>query len=331
MNMDISAFIQSFSDTPVLVIGDVMIDAYLWGKVERISPEAPVPVINVTRKEDRLGGAANVALNLLALGAKPYICSVVGADRKGEELEALVRGWGLSAHGIISSEGRITTVKTRVISQSQQMMRVDEEQTDDLNSDEENRFIQSVKSLTAQVKPKVVVFEDYNKGVLTHRVIETLIAFFNQEKIATCVDPKKNNFFSYKNVTLFKPNLKELREGLKIEIDKSNKEQLSFAVKELEKQLHPEISLITLSEMGVMIKKNAQELFFPAHVRNIADVSGAGDTVIAVAALCLARESDIRVLAQLSNLAGGLVCERVGVVPIDKEQLIQEAIKEFLV
>lgn len=328
--MQIENIITSFSGTRVLVIGDVMIDAYLWGAVERISPEAPVPVVNITRKEDRLGGAANVALNLLSLGAVPLICSVVGKDRKGEAFCALMRGLGMSTRGILESDARITTVKTRVISHSQQMLRVDEEQSDDLNAQDEKDFFEIISGLIQTEKPEVIVFEDYNKGVLTASLIGKVIAIAAKNNIPTCVDPKKKNFFAYKNVTLFKPNLKELKEGLKIELDRKIDAQIIAAVQEMEKELGNRISLITLSERGVMIKEGERTQFFPAHIRNIADVSGAGDTVIAVAALGLAKQLDVEYLARLANLAGGLVCEKVGVVPVDREQLIEEAKRELI-
>ncbi|MFN3342401.1 MAG: bifunctional heptose 7-phosphate kinase/heptose 1-phosphate adenyltransferase [Flavobacteriales bacterium] len=320
---------QQFSGVSALVIGDVMIDAYLWGAVERISPEAPVPVVNVTRKENRLGGAANVALNIAALGAKPIICSVIGNDRHGNVMEDLIREQGLSAAGLLRSDQRITTVKTRVISHSQQMMRIDEEQTADISKADESGFFDRIEKIINEEKPAVIIFEDYNKGVLTESLIERVIELARKKNIPTCVDPKKKNFFSYSGVTLFKPNLKELREGLKLEIDRDDDSALRNAVQLLEQRLPHSISLITLSERGVFVKNRETAHRFPAHIRNIADVSGAGDTVIAVAALCLALNADVAVIARLSNLAGGLVCEKVGVVPIDKEQLLNEARQEF--
>lgn len=320
---------QQFSGVSALVIGDVMIDAYLWGTVERISPEAPVPVVNVTRKENRLGGAANVALNIAALGAKPVICSVIGNDRHGNEMEDLIREQGLSAAGLLRSDQRITTVKTRVISHSQQMMRIDEEQTSDISKADESGFFERIEKIINEEKPAVIIFEDYNKGVLTESLIARVIELARKKNIPTCVDPKKKNFFSYSGVTLFKPNLKELREGLKLEIDRNDDSALRNAVQLLEQRLPHSISLITLSERGVFVKNGDTAHRYPAHIRNIADVSGAGDTVIAVAALCLALNADVAVIARLSNLAGGLVCEKVGVVPIDKEQLLDEARQEF--
>lgn len=322
---DLDTLFSKFSSQNILVIGDVMVDAYLTGRVDRISPEAPVPVINIKKQENRLGGSANVALNLLGLKAHPIICSVIGKDRMGEELLHLMKSKGMSVDGMIQSSERTTTVKTRVISQHQQMMRMDEEMTTDLNAGDEKSLIHVVKHILETQKISVVIFEDYNKGVITKNIIEQTIAICNEKNIPTCVDPKKNNFFSFKNVTLFKPNLKELREGLKIDLDIHSNGNLSKAVDQLHEILHHDISLITLSEWGVFVKKGKDEKSFPAHQRNIADVSGAGDTVIAVAALCVALKTDHYLMAQLSNLAGGIVCEQTGVVPVDFDHLLSEA------
>jgi len=321
----IDQLFERFTDLKVLVIGDVMIDAYLWGKVERISPEAPVPVITVTEREDRLGGAANVALNVAAMGANPIVCAIAGKDQKGESLANLLDKRGLSSKGIVYSGSRPTTVKSRVISGHQHIVRVDEESTRPLDTEEERLFLENLEIIIGKEKPDVVIFEDYNKGLLTPNVIARAIELCSDAGIPTAVDPKKANFFSYKGVTLFKPNLKELREGLKVEFDKKDQESLREAVEKLESEIHNRISLITLSEEGVYVKDGENENRITAHIRNISDVSGAGDTVISVAALCLAQNTNSAFLAALANLAGGLVCERVGVVPIDRDQLLKEA------
>ncbi len=326
----LSALFEGFNDVTALVIGDVMIDSYLWGRVDRISPEAPVPVVQVTKKENRLGGAANVALNVAALGAKPIICAVAGDDANGDVLIQLLENGSMHTGGIVHSGNRPTTVKTRVISSHQHIVRVDEESLKPLNTEEETLFIQRITELIQNEKPGVIIFEDYNKGVLTPRVIDEVIALAKAQNIPTAVDPKKDNFFAYKEVTLFKPNLKELIEGLKVDIDKKDRASLESAVEKLEEILSNEISLITLSELGVYVKGNGQSNYIPAHIRNISDVSGAGDTVISVAALCLALKLDNQNMAALANLAGGLVCEEVGVVPIDKQQLYNESRKLIL-
>lgn len=324
---ELNQLFSDFDQVKALVIGDVMIDAYYWGKVDRISPEAPVPIVSVSDREQRLGGAANVALNLSALGATPIICTVVGDDDSASHFEQLLTERGMSNAGVVRSSERPTTVKTRIISGNQQMLRVDEETTADLSSQEASALVDRVRQIVTEQRPEVIIFEDYNKGVLTAEVIQALIALAKEHAIPTTVDPKKKNFFEYKGVDLFKPNLKELVEGLKIDYDLGSNEALQQASAELRTQLGHVASLITLSERGVYIDNAASQHHIPAHIRNISDVSGAGDTVISVASLCLAKGVDNATLAGLANLAGGLVCEKVGVVPVDKSQLLAEAQK----
>jgi rfaE bifunctional protein kinase chain/domain len=318
---------EGFEGLRVMVVGDVMIDAYYWGKVDRISPEAPVPVVQITRREHRLGGAANVALNIKALGAEPIICSVIGDDEKGGLLEQLLTEHRFIHDGMVTSSNRITTVKTRVISGGQHLLRVDEESTIALSITEEKPFIARCESLIESGAIDVVIFEDYNKGVLTEGVIRAVSAKAKAKGIPVAVDPKKNQFFSYIGVDLFKPNFKELVEGLKIELNRGSREGLINAIDALEKQLHNRCTLVTLSEHGVAIRENGVTTFIDAHKREIVDVSGAGDTVISVAAMCLALRADAPTIAALSNLAGGLVCENVGVVPIDRDRLFEETEK----
>jgi len=300
----------------------VMIDAYLFGKVERISPEAPVPVVAVTHKENRLGGAANVAVNLVALGAKPILCSVVGNDAEGKDLIELIKSNGIGAEGIIQSKERVTTIKTRVISQSTQMLRIDNEITDSLNNEDDDKLITKVKELLKEAD--VIIFEDYDKGVISEHLISQITQEANALNIPIVVDPKKRNFMSYKKASLFKPNLKELREGFKREFDIDNKEEFESVCKDLMQSMGLKNLFVTLSERGVMITNGTEFNYIPAHLRKIADVSGAGDTVISVASLCMALGLPLKQVAQISNLAGGLVCEEVGVVPINKEKLIEE-------
>ncbi len=303
-----------------------MIDAYYYGKVSRISPEAPVPIVSVVSKDQRLGGAANVALNIKALGAKPILCATVGDDDHGTTFSKLLQQEGMSTAGIITNVNRPTTVKTRIISDSQQMLRVDEEVTNELDADTSQKLGDRIEHLLDAEKVDVVIFEDYDKGVISAQLIQRVVHACQTRKIPVAVDPKRRNFTEYAGVTLFKPNLKELREGLKIDLDQPNLENLQHANAQLRLQLAHEMSLITLSERGVFVAANAEAQIFPAHLRSIADVSGAGDTVISVAALGLALNLDPGFWAQLANLAGGLVCEEVGVVPIDRDKLRSEAL-----
>jgi rfaE bifunctional protein kinase chain/domain len=317
---------QEFQSKRILVLGDVMLDSYLIGDVTRISPEAPVPVVNLVKKEDRLGGAANVALNIVALGAEAILCSVIGEDWEAKQLMSLVRTQSISFEGIVQSTDRKTTVKTRILGHNQQLLRIDSEHVHPISEEEECALIQRVSSLL-KTGIDAIIFQDYNKGVLTPRVIQQVIALALKFNVPTTVDPKKDNFFEYKGVTLFKPNLKELKEGLNIAFDIVDKEAFELAVAMLEERIENKITFITLSEHGVFIKSHENKSYIPAHVRNIADVSGAGDTVISVATLCLTVGLAIEKIAAYANLAGGMVCEKSGVVSIEKEQLHAEIVR----
>lgn len=316
---------EGFARTTVLVIGDVMLDAYLWGRVDRISPEAPVPVVQVTDRSARLGGAANVALNLRALQATPIVAAVIGTDEAADTMRAALTAGGMSAEGLMAVAHRRTTVKTRVISGHQHVVRVDDEITDDLDAATEEAFRTHCLALLRTHRPQVVIFEDYDKGSITPAIIEAVTAEAKAQGIPVAVDPKKRHFFDYRGVDLFKPNLKELREGLKIELNAGDIAAADRAAAQLEARLGNRMSLITLSEHGMLVRDGGRHHHLPAHRRTIADVSGAGDSVIAVAALCLAQGLHAEEMARWANLAGGLVCEHVGVVPVDRERLLAEA------
>jgi D-glycero-beta-D-manno-heptose-7-phosphate kinase len=324
LNTDYSAVIDTFSNHRVLIIGDVMIDSYLWGKVERISPEAPVPIITWTSQENRLGGAANVALNIQSLGATPILCSVIGTDDRSKIFYELLALQGMTSKGIMEDNERMTTMKTRILSNDQQLLRVDREIDKPLTSSVERQFILHIKNILSENNISSVIFEDYDKGAITPAVITSVVQMAKEKKIPVLVDPKKRNFLSYNKTTLFKPNFKELIEGLKVEASKNEPETLFKAAQVLHKELEIELVMITLSEAGVFVSTGTDYKIIPAHIRSIADVSGAGDTVISVASLCLASGLNPFVTAAIANTAGGLVCEKVGVVPIDKELLKEE-------
>ncbi len=323
--MNPKEIMERFTGITALVVGDVMLDAYLWGHVDRISPEAPVPVVQVSHRSARLGGAANVALNLKSLGATAIVASIIGDEPHADELELLFAEHGLNTQGLVRSASRRTTVKTRIISGDQHVVRVDEEMESDLDLAEERTFLHHVIELMRAQKPQVLIFEDYDKGVLTAGVIAGLIVEAHRLGIPVAVDPKRRHFFDYREADLFKPNLKELREGLKVEIESGDIAAVKGAVRMLEARLANSASLISLSEHGVYAHTHGEEIALPAHPRNVVDVSGAGDTVIAVAALCLALKLPLRTIAAWSNLAGGLVCEQVGVVPVTQKELLAEA------
>ena len=322
--MNYKDLFDKFNGLRILVIGDVMLDAYVMGKVNRISPEAPVPIVSLENEDARIGGAGNVALNLLALGAKPIICGVIGEDSSGDKLLNLFEKNGISTDGLVKSIARKTTVKTRVISNKQQLLRIDSESTFPLLESEEIKLNNTIQNIINQGVDGII-FEDYNKGVLTDSVIQNTIKIAKEKDIPTAVDPKKENFLSYKGVSLFKPNLKELKEGLNLNFDfNSNKDLFEKGIEVLEEKLQNEISFVTLSEYGVFIKNQTEKYYVPAHMRSISDVSGAGDTVIAVATLCLISGASTKQIAEISNLAGGLVCEKSGVVSISKNDLLKE-------
>lgn len=322
----IEKLFKRFHQLTVLVIGDVMLDSYIWGTVDRISPEAPVPIVNVKKRENRLGGAANVARNIAALGGIPVLAATIGTDLEATLFTALLEEENLPVKGIMTCE-RATTVKTRIIGNNHQLLRVDAEDSSLLDEETAAAFEAHVLKLINGTSIDAIIFEDYDKGLINEQLIEKVVQLALQKKIPVAVDPKKRNFNFYKNVTLFKPNLKEMREGLKIEIPTKDIAAVHAADIQLRGQLQHQISLITLSENGVYVGETDAHQHFPAHVRSITDVSGAGDTVIAAATLCLAAQTSASFMAQLANLAGGIVCEKVGVVPIDAAVLKTEALK----
>lgn len=313
----------AFDRLQALIVGDVMTDRYLIGSVERISPEAPVPVVQLRTKDARLGGAANVALNVQAMGAKAWLCSAVGSDEAAEELLALMRREGLPTQGIISCPGRKTAVKTRIMAGAQHLLRIDEETTDDISKEEAGLLLSGIAEILASHPIDVVIFQDYNKGVLTPEVIETVTKLATERNIPTAVDPKVKNFWAYRGVTLFKPNLKEIRNQYPGRIE-TTQESLNEAAQYIQQKLDNQFAIITLSEKGLFYSGHDGAGIVPAFPRIISDVSGAGDTVISVAALCLALDMKLKDMALLSNIAGGQVCEKPGVVTVDKAALSEE-------
>ena len=324
MPVDFNKLFESFSQIRVGVIGDVMLDTYWWGRVDRISPEAPVPVVAVTNREQRIGGAGNVALNVLALGASVHIISILGDDADGAQLTQLLKKNKINTDYLVKSPERLTINKIRIISRNQHMMRLDAEITKILEATEEEILISRFEDYIKTVKPHIIILEDYNKGVLTPTVIQKIISLCRSGNILTAVDPKRKNFFEYKFADIFKPNLHEAREGLNIISDDVTGESLSDIHESLREKLDHRISFITLSEKGVFVQMGKEKTIIPTHIRNVADVSGAGDTVIAVASVVYAATKNVQLMAEMSNIAGGLVCEEVGTVAIDKNKLRDE-------
>ena len=315
---------RKLSRLKVVVLGDVMLDTYWWGNVERISPEAPVPVVALHKKEVRIGGAGNVALNTVALGAETFIVSFLGEDNDGNELQQLFQQNKINTDYLLSSDNRITTNKTRILSRNQQMMRLDGETTKDISTFKEENLLQKLNELFVKHQPDVLIFEDYNKGVLTKNLIVKVIGLCKKSNVITTVDPKRKNFFAFQGVDIFKPNLKEVKDGLNLLIDDVNENSLQQIHAALQEKLHHQISFITLSEKGVYFQSPSEHKLIPTHVRSIADVSGAGDTAIATASLVYAATKNMLLAAEIANIAAGLVCEEVGTAAIDKEKLLHE-------
>jgi len=318
---------SKFSGLNVLIIGDAMVDSYLWGKTDRISPEAPIPIVTVTKQEDRLGGAGNVSLNIQALGATPILVSMIGDDEKGRVFTELMKENKLIIDGMFIDKIRMTTVKTRIISGGQQISRVDQEISTLIDAEFESKVFDRVSEIINEKHIHVIIFVDYDKGFISSGLIKKVIDLAKSKNILTVADPKNRNFNDYKQVDLFKPNFKEFKDGLKLPIEKTDMNELKKVAERFKTENQIGLLFITLSELGVFLTNGVDQSYYPAEVRDIADVSGAGDTVIATASLCLAAGLSHSFMAQLANLAGGLVCEKPGVVPIGKEQLKEEAVK----
>jgi D-glycero-beta-D-manno-heptose-7-phosphate kinase len=326
---DFKTVFSRFTNYKVLIIGDVMIDTYLWGSVARVSPEAPVPIVSGVIEENRLGGAANVALNIKAMGAVPILCSVIGDDDRGKLILELMEEQLLSDIGLVVDSHRVTTQKTRIISGNQHLLRVDEEMDIFLNKRVQEEFLELVSSLLESGGIDAIIMQDYDKGVLTPRVISEVISASERVAVPVLVDPKFRSFDLYKKVKFFKPNFKELLKGLNLDINKKEIEKLAEAIDLFQKQQQIENLMVTLSELGVLTSGNGEHVHIPAVKREIADVSGAGDTVIAVAALCVIAGFTHAEVAAISNLAGGQVCEKAGVVPVSLEKLLEECKEHF--
>jgi len=315
---------KNFKGKKIAVIGDMMLDCYFWGEVKRISPEAPVPVVEVDNEFYRFGGAANCALNLIKLGGTPLPIGLIGKENYGSIFLSLLDESGIDATGILVDETRPTTAKTRVIADNQHVVRIDKESKEYITKESEQKILafldQNISSLDG------IILQDYNKGILTPKLIQKVIALANKKNILITVDPKFNNFFSYKNVTVFKPNRKEAGDvlGMQIRTDA----EISFAGKKLLTKLNAKYVLLTLGEGGIAVFEKGKEYRMPTKARKVADVSGAGDTVISTLTMALAAGANILEASYLANYAGGLVCEEVGIIPIEVEKLFSTVSEE---
>ena len=314
---------EAFKNKTVLVVGDVVVDYYMRGKASKISKEAPVPVLTLEKKESRLGGAANVSMNLRALGATPILCSVVGDDPDGEAFEQLLDYENMPNKGIIRSQNRVTTTKLRITSGLQHLIRVDNEDVHPLIDLDQKSLLHHIRNLLDECD--LVIFEDYDKGTINPEVIEQTIKLAKDKNIPIAVDPKRRNFTKYQGVSLFKVNVADLQDGLDIEFDALDESQLANAAKQLKESVAADNYFITLSKNGIFYDSGKESGKLRSHPRQIVEVLGAGDTVISIAGLCLTLGLPLEFIAELANIGGGMVCEMPGVVPIDKEKLFKEA------
>jgi D-glycero-beta-D-manno-heptose-7-phosphate kinase len=315
--LDIS---NAFVGKRIAVIGDLMLDRYFWGSVARISPEAPVPVVEVESESTRLGGAANVANNIASLGGTPVMMGVIGNDEAGKLLKSIVEDHKFPTSGIVVDESRPTTVKTRVIAHNQHVVRIDRETKKDISDETQRRLVRVLQDQMDDIHG--IILEDYNKGVLAKSLIVKIIGLAKKQKKIIAVDPKFNNFFDYCGVTVFKPNRNETEEALGTRL--STEESVKKAGKELLKRLRAENVLLTLGERGMrLFERDGGVSSMATAARRVADVSGAGDTVISTLTIALASGANMGESAALANVAGGIVCGEVGIVPIDKKMLFK--------
>lgn len=314
----INELLKNVTAKRIAVVGDVMIDRYIWGNVHRISPEAPVPVVEVESESSRLGGAANVANNITSLGARSLLIGVVGNDVSGKEFCSILEQQKTPSEGIVIDPSRPTTVKTRVIAHQQHVVRIDSEEKKDVDASIQTKIMQVLENNIASIDG--IIIEDYNKGVVTKELIRTIIELANKHSKIITIDPKFNHFFDYRNVTVFKPNKKETEEALGRKL--KSEEDVIAAGKSLLEKLHAENVLLTRSEKGMsLFERNGAVTHIPTFARTVADVSGAGDTVIATLTTMLASGAAIGEAALLANIAGGIVCGEVGIIPIEPDVL----------
>jgi len=316
---------HNYEGKRIAIIGDMMLDGYFWGDVKRISPEAPVPVLEVEEEFFRFGGAANVAYNILTLGGIPVPVGVIGNDTYGNIFTSLIKDKNIEAEGIINDNERPTTTKTRVIADGQHVVRIDKESKAYISSKIEEKIAIFLASVIDSLDG--IILQDYNKGILTPSLITKIISIANKKNILITVDPKFDNFFEYKNVTVFKPNRKETETvlGTRIKDDKD----VSSAGRNLLNKMNSEYVLLTLGEGGIAVfEKGDKEKRMPTKARKVADVSGAGDTVISTLTIGLAAGADIYEACYLANYAAGVVCGEVGIVSIEKQRLFDTILKD---
>ena len=316
----IQSIFKHITGKRVAVIGDFMIDRYFWGSVSRISPEAPVPIVEIERETEQLGGAANVANNIISLGAEPYPIGIIGDDSSGQRLLELIRKAGFCTEGIFVDDTRPTTIKTRIIADDQHVVRTDRESCKEMNTALQDNIYNHLESLIPSLD--AIIIEDYNKGMLSQPLVTRLVELADHHRCITTVDPKFNHFFDYRHVTVFKPNRREAEQILATELN--SEQEITRAGETLLRQLQCKNVLITLGADGMALFQNDGQVHrIPTRARRVHDVSGAGDTVISTLTAALTGGANIVEAATLANYAASIVIEEVGAVPIDKKKLIQ--------
>ncbi|MBI1820445.1 MAG: D-glycero-beta-D-manno-heptose-7-phosphate kinase [Nitrospirae bacterium] len=315
------SYVKKFSESRILVIGDLMLDHYIWGTVKRISPEAPVPVVNVTSETMLLGGAANVCHNIFSLGGKTDLGGVIGQDASGEWITRRLREMKVSGQGIIQEPGRPTTRKTRVIAHSQQVVRFDHEKRGDISAESQKKLLSWLEKNLDQYQS--IVISDYEKGVVTESLIRGAINFSKELKIKIIVDPKISHFSIYRGVTLLTPNHLEASLGSGIEIE--DEASLMKAGQTILKKLDCESVLITRGEHGMSLFENSGEVtHIPTVAKKVFDVTGAGDTVVSVLSLALSAGANLKDSAVLANHAAGIVVGIVGTATVTQQTLLDD-------
>lgn len=317
---ELERILNGFSKCSVAVLGDVMLDEFCWGKVSRISPEAPVPIVQVKKETRRPGGAANVASNLVSLGAKAHIFGIIGDDGQGRRLTEELQREGIGTTGLIIDSGRTTSVKTRILAQNQQMLRVDREYTDPIDYERQKTLLKAMMDMSDELDG--VIVSDYAKGVIVEDLFKEIVAKFRQKNKFIAVDPKLKNFPLYKKPTIITPNTKEAEEALG-RVFETEEDVMQGGI-DLLKMSGSDAILITRSENGMtLFERNKKPVTIPTFARNVYDVTGAGDTVISTFSLGLASGCSMAEAAEVSNLAAGVVVGIVGTAAATPQQILE--------
>ncbi len=311
--------VDKFQNKKVLVVGDIMLDRYIWGNVERISPEAPVPVVDVVKETQSLGGCGNVANNITSVGGQVYLVTLVGNDIYANELKLLLQERKVNIDGVLTDQQRPTTVKTRIIAHNQQVVRVDKESRVQITP----QIFEKIKLYIEDIKNKIdaILISDYGKGVITKSLLTYLINLSKKLDVPITVDPKIEHFMEYKKVTVLTPNLNEATLGMRLHKKPHTEQEIYELGKKILKKLNPQALVITRGPDGMTLFEKEKTYHIPTRAKEVYDVTGAGDTVIAILTLCLAAGADFVSSCEISNFAAGIVVGKVGTATVSKEEL----------